>query len=128
MASEQRYAAKLYERVSMVGSTPFERLSAMYTGAIRLARQGRREALHGEEDLARQRAEKVTAIVRRLEVCLDHRIEPELSANLSRLYGHIQALLAKPEAALDPAAFDEVLGLLNTLWDGFREAERQPDE
>jgi flagellar biosynthetic protein FliS len=125
---EERYAAKLYEQVSRVVSSPFERIETMFSGALRLTRQGRTAAVRGEADVARQRADKVSAILKRLDVCLDHGLAPELSANLSRLYGHMQGRLATPEAALDPDVFDEVLGLLGTLWEGFQEADRQPGE
>jgi flagellar biosynthetic protein FliS len=126
MSADQRYGANQYARVAMVSSTPYERLDKLYTGAIRFARQGRREALNGEEDMARHCATKLIAIIRRLEVCLDHRMAPALSANLARLYVHIQARLAQPDTSLSPDAFEEALNLLNTLWDGFQTAERQP--
>ncbi len=128
MGMNERYGTKLYQRVSMVGSTPFERLETLYSGAIRLARQGRRDALHGNEDEAAHRADKVSAILQRLDICLDHDLAPDLSANLSRLYGHMRARLAEPDASLEPTVFDEVLTLLNTLWDGFEQAERQSGE
>lgn len=128
MSAEQRYGAKQYARIAMISSSPYERLDKLYSGAIRFARQGRREALNGEEALARHCATKLIAIIRRLEVCLDHRIAPALSVNLARLYGHMQARLAKPDTSLSPDAFEEALNLLNTLWDGFQAAEQQPQK
>lgn len=73
------------------------------------------------EDLASQ----VAAMLRRLDVCLDHSVAPDLSTNLSRLYQHMEARLGLPEATEHPAIFDEVIDILDKLWDGFQEANQR---
>ena len=125
VSSEDRYGRGMYRRVSTQSATPFERLSALYIGALRLARQGRNATLEGNRDLALQRAERVSGLVRRLDVCLDHATAPQLCANLSQLYRHIDARLALEGIDVDPAGYDEVIAILEKLWDGFQQAELQ---
>jgi flagellar biosynthetic protein FliS len=125
LSSEDRYGRDMYRQVFAGSSTPFERLSTLFIGALRLARQGREAALHGDAELARERADRVAGLLRRLDVCLDHKAAPALCENLSRLYKHMDARLSEEEAAIDPAAFDEVLAILNKLWEGFQEAEQR---
>jgi len=125
VSSEDRYGRGMYRRVSTESATPFERLSALYIGALKLARQGRTATIEGNRELALQRAERVSGLVRRLDVCLDHATAPELCANLSQLYRHIEARLAIEGIDVEPAGFDEVIAILEKLWDGFQEAEKQ---
>ena len=126
VSASNRYEIDMYRRVFAVGSTPFERLSTLYVGAMRLCKQGRKAAAAGQAHTAETKAEKVAAIVTRLDVCLDHAAAPELCANLSRLYTHIHTRLADPSTPHEPAIFEEVLGILDTLWTGFQEAEGRP--
>ena len=127
MPGTNRYEIGMYQRVLAVGSTPFERISTMYIGSIRIAKQGLKAVKAGEPQYAEEKAQKLQAIVRRLDQCLDYQIAPELCENLSRLYGHILARLSDPEIGTDGAIFEEVHGLLNTLWAGFQEAQARAD-
>jgi flagellar biosynthetic protein FliS len=127
MAGTNRYEIGMYQRVVAVGSTPFERISTMYLGSLRIAKQGIKAAKSGEADYAAEKAEKLQAIVQRLEQGLDYSIAPELCANLSKLYGHILARLSDPNVGTVPAIFEEVHSLLNTLWLGFKEAHSRTD-
>ena len=124
MSSENRYGRGMYRRVSSESATPFERLSHVYIGALRLARQGRTAVLEGNRSLALQRAERVRSLVKHLDVCLDHASAPELCANLSQLYAHINARLSMEGIDIDPAGYDEVIAILEKLWDGFQQAEK----
>ena len=74
-----------------------------------------------------RRAARVSALVRRLDVCLDHQTAPELCENLSQLYQHIVARLELEGIDLEPSGYDEVIAILEKLWDGFQEAERRKD-
>jgi flagellin-specific chaperone FliS len=122
MASRKKYEIGLYQRTTAIGSTPFERLSTMYCGAIRLCKQGLSSAKTGDTDNARAKASQLKAVVRRLDVCLDFSIAPDLCKNLSQLYRHIQARLELDNVGEQPEVFAETLKLLDTLWDGFQTA------
>ena len=125
MAGTNRYGIGMYQRVSAVAASPFERISTMYMGALRIGKQGLKAVRAGNPDLALEKAERLHAIVQRLNLSLDHAIAPELCENLSKLYGHMGARLEEEAVATDPAIFEEVLRLLETLWKGFQEAQSQ---
>lgn len=113
----------MYQRVMAVGATPYERLSTMYMGALRIGRQGQKAAHAGRMDDARAKADRLSTVVRRLDMCLDFRLAPELCKNLNRLYSHIQNRLNHPETGHSEDAFAESIKILETLWDGFQTAE-----
>ena len=123
MSKKTRYEIGMYQRTMAVGATPFERLSTMYMGAMRLTKQGLQAAEAGQDKRAADKAERLMAVIRRLDMSLDFTIAPDLCKNLSQLYVHIQARLSEPNAPNDPEVFRETLQLLETLWDGFKSAE-----
>ena len=123
MSKKTRYEIGMYQRAMAVGATPFERLSTMYNGAIRLCKQGLQAVEVGDIERASAKAERLSAVVRRLDMSLDFSIAPDLCKNLSQLYVHILLHLKDPNVAKDPEVFRETLQLLDTLWDGFQSAE-----
>ena len=125
LSQEHRYKVGMYQRVSAVGATPFDRLATMYTGALRLAQQGLKAANAGRPADAKVKSERLAAVIRRLDMCLDFRLAPELCRNLSRLYSHLQHRLSDPVTGHSADAFSESLKILETLWDGFQTAEHQ---
>ena len=127
MSRKKTYEVGLYQRVLAVGSTPFERLSTMYIGAIRLCKQGLKAAEADQTEQAKAKAERLIAVLRRLDLCLDFNIAPDLCKNLSQLYVHMQASLADPQTGHQPETFREALRLLETLWDGFKQAQAQTE-
>ncbi len=127
MSRKRHYEIGMYQRVLAVGSTPFERLSTMYVGAIRLSKQGLNAAEANQVILAEEKAERIISVVRRLDLCLDFTIAPDLCKSLSQLYAHIQAILADANVGQKPEIFQETLRLLETLWDGFKRAQAQAE-
>ena len=127
MSQTKKYQIGMYQRVLAVGSTPFERLSTMYLGSIRLCKQGLMAAEAGDSSLAAEKAERLSAVVRRLDLCLDFSIAPDLCKNLSQLYGHIQVSLSEDGIGEQPDTFRETLRLLETLWEGFKQAQEQTE-
>ena len=125
MAGTNRYEIGMYQRVSAVGATPFERISTMYMGALRIGKQGLKAVHAGNPEYAFEKAERLHAIIQRLNLSLDYSVAPDLCENLSKLYGHMGARLVDDEVGTDPAVFEEVLRLLETLWQGFQEANSQ---
>jgi len=125
VSRQKNYEIGMYQRVLAVGSTPFERLSTMYMGGMRLCKQGLMAAEAGQTTLAQEKAQRLIAVVRRLDLCLDFGIAPDLCKNLSQLYGHIQASLCEEGIGDQPETFRNTLRLLETLWDGFKQAQEQ---
>ena len=128
MAGSKRYEIGMYQRVSAVGATPFERISTMYLGSLRIGKQGLKAVRAGEAEYASEKAQRLQAIIQRLNLSLDHTIAPELCENLSKLYGHMLARLAEDEVNTHPEIFEEVLQLLEALWSGFQEAQLRTDD
>ena len=128
MAGPNRYEIGLYQRVSAVGASPFERISTMYLGALRIGKQGLKAVHAGNSEYAFEKAERLQAIIQRLNLSLDHAIAPELCENLSKLYGHMGARLEDDEVGTEPAIFEEVLRLLETLWEGFQQAQLRTED
>ena len=113
----------MYQRVLAVGSTPYERLTTMYMGALRIGRQGLKAAEAGRYEDAKAKSERLSAVVHRLDMCLDFQLAPDLCKNLSRMYSHIQTRLSDPVSGHTTEAFSDSLSILETLWDGFQKAE-----
>ena len=66
----------------------------------------------------------VTAIIIRLNVSLDFSVAPELCTNLDQLYSHLLQSFDREDIGEHPEIFEEALQILQTLWDGFVEAEQ----
>jgi flagellar biosynthetic protein FliS len=127
MSSSSRYEIGMYQRVLAVGGTPFERLSVMYTGALRICRQGVKAARAGQVEHAAEKSRKLLAIIVRLNVSLDFSVAPELCTNLDQLYTHMMQQLDREDIGEHPEIFEEALQILQTLWDGFCEAEQNAE-
>ena len=125
LSQEHRYRVGMYQRASAVGATPFERLTTMYMGALRLGRQGHKAANANRVEDAQAKAERLSAVIRRLDMCLDFRVAPDLCRNLSQLYVHMDRRLTDPDTGHSTEAFTECLTILETLWDGFQTAENR---
>ena len=65
---------------------------------------------------------KTQAIIDELMNSLDFSIAPDLCSNLQQLYIYINEKLTEANIKLDIEALDEVVGLLNTLRDGWKQA------
>lgn len=125
LSQERIYQVGMYQRAIGVGSTPFERLTTAFLGALRIGRQGLKAAEAGREEDAVAKGERLQAIVRRMDQSLDFSVAPDLCKNLSRLYGHVQTILDDPELGSKPEVFTECIQILSTLWEGFKAAEDQ---
>ena len=127
MARPNQYEIELYQRVSAVGASPFERISTMYLGSLRIGKQGLKAVKAGQVAYAEEKGQRLQAIIQRLDLSLDHDLAPDLCDNLSKLYRHMLARLLEDEVGTNPEIFEEVLHLLETLWAGFQEAQQHTD-
>ena len=105
MAPTNRYEIGMYQRVLAVGGTPFERLSVMYTGALRICSQGLKAAKAGQVEHAAEKSKKLTAIIIRLNVSLDFSVAPELCTNLDQLYSHLLQSFDREDIGEHPEIF-----------------------
>jgi flagellar protein FliS len=111
----------MYAQSSLLEASPLQLVIALYEGAIGATNQAK-AALGSGEDLVRSRSiTKAVSILGELMCSLDHEKGGEISANLKRLYSYMQQrlLLAHATKAVEP--MDEVVGLLSTLLDSWRQ-------
>lgn len=127
MARPNQYEIEMYQRVSAVGASPFERISTLYLGSLRIGKQGLKAVLAGNAEYAEEKSQRLQAIIQRLDLSLDHDLAPDLCDNLSKLYRHMLARLMEDEVSTNAEIFQEVLQLLETLWTGFQEAQQSTD-
>lgn len=115
-------AAQRYRQVAVETASPGAVLLALYDGAIRFGREAI-EAIGGK-DYARkgERISRIMAIVGELNATLDHRRAPDLCAHLEQLYDYMLSRLVTANHEMDAGAVEEVVGLLDTLREGWREA------
>ena len=111
----------MYAQSSLLEASPLQLVIALYEGAISATEQAK-AALASGEDLVRSRSiTKGVSILAELLCSLDHEKGGEISANLKRLYSYMQQrlLLAHATKAVEP--MNEVVGLLSTLLDSWRQ-------
>src|SRR3954449_6836407 len=111
----------MYAQSSLLEASPLQLVIALYEGAINAAEQAK-AALVGSEDLARSRSiTKAVSILAELMCSLDTEKGGEIGANLKRLYSYMQQRLLLAHATKSAEPMDEVVKLLSTLLDSWRQ-------
>ena len=111
--------ADAYRRTEVQSSSPLELVVMLYDGALRFV--GDAKQAHGRNDiLGRGRAiSRVLAIIAELQSTLNVAQGGAIAEELDRLYTYVNSRLLDVSAKHDPAALDEVHGLLSTIRDGW---------
>jgi flagellar protein FliS len=120
--------AKLHEtylKTRIQTATPGQRVVMLFDGALRFLAEAK-SAL-AERDIPRQssRISRAQMILSELMSSLNLKAGGELSNNLLTIYSRCFDLLSHASVRDDPAAVDEVCGILTGLRDAFSEAEMQ---
>src|SRR4051812_44618556 len=111
----------MYAQSSLLEASPLQLVIALYEGAINATEQAKAALVDGE-DLARSRSiTKAVSILAELMCSLDHEKGGEISANLKRLYSYMQQRLLLAHATKSAEPMNEVVGLLSTLVDSWRQ-------
>jgi flagellar secretion chaperone FliS len=112
----------MYAQSSLLEASPLQLVIALYEGAVSATEQAK-AALSSGEVMGRSRSiTKAVSILAELMCGLDHEKGGEISANLKRLYSYMQQRLLLAHATQSAGPMDEVLGLLSTLLDSWRQA------
>ncbi|MFL6415674.1 MAG: flagellar export chaperone FliS [Bryobacteraceae bacterium] len=112
----------MYAQSSLLEASPLQLVIALYEGAVTATEQAK-AALALGEDMSRSRSiTKAVSILAELMCSLDHEKGGDISANLKRLYSYMQQRLLLAHATKSAGPMDEVLGLLATLLDSWRQA------
>ncbi len=120
MAVSNGYAQYQSNQITTAG--PDKLLLMAYDGAIRFARMGQEKLLAGSEIDARTNLGKAQLIIAELMMNLDPEPNPELVANLARLYEYMHRRLTDAGLNGDKKAAEEVIGILLDLKDAWMQA------
>ncbi len=71
---------------------------------------------------------KAIDIIDCLKSSLEHKHDEEMTANLDSLYDYMNQRLFQANLKNSPDIIDEVYGLLNTIYDGWKQLEEQGPE
>jgi flagellar secretion chaperone FliS len=108
-------AAERYKQVRINTSSPGELLLALYDGAFRFL-NGARACFEAKQDArGREQLSKAHAIVSELLLALDHKLYPELCANLSSIYDYVLFRLSEANRLRDVNAIDDAIRVLVPL-------------
>lgn len=108
-----------YQRVNISTADPVRIIVLLYEGAIKNLNQTLR--LFGRDSNAA--SEKITRtldIINYLRNALDHEKGGEIAFNLERLYDYMRDTLGQANIQQDKAKVEIVIGLLQTLLEGWR--------
>lgn len=111
-----------YQSNSVTTAGPDKLLLMAYEGAIRFAKLGQEKLVAGSEMEAGTNLGKAQLIVAELMMTLNPEPNPELVANLARLYEYIHNRLSEAIHDGSTRAAEEVIGILTDLRDAWVQA------
>ena len=111
-----------YQDMKIQTASPEQIMIMLYDGAIRFSLQAKKKMVEKDYEGKGIFISKTQAIIDELMNSLDFNIAPDLCSNLQQLYIYINEKLTEANIKLNIEAIDEVVGLLNTLRDGWKQA------
>ena len=111
-----------YQDMKVQTASPAQIMIMLYDGAIRFSLQAKKKIEDHDFEGKGVFISKTQAIIDELMNSLDFSIAPDLCSNLQQLYIYINERLTHANIQLDAEAMDEVIQLLNTLRDGWKQA------
>lgn len=105
-------------------ATPVELVLVLTDGLLEELARARGHIVGKRYEQKALSLDKCTQIINGLASSLDYEQGGEVVANLGRLYDYCAARLYRAGVEMDPAAIDEVVGLLTTIragWQGVQE-------
>jgi flagellar protein FliS len=111
-----------YQAVQTLTADPGRLVLLLLDGAIRFLRQARGALQRGDVGQFAQAQSRAHAIIGALADSLDLEVGGEMAANLAALYDFMLRHLTQGLIARDPAHLERVLGLVQTLREGFEGA------
>ena len=111
-----------YQDMKVQTASPAQIMIMLYDGAIRFSLQAKKKIEERDFEGKGVFISKTQAIIDELMNSLDFTIAPDLCTNLQKLYIYINERLTHANIQLDAEAMDEVIQLLNTLRDGWKQA------
>lgn len=111
-----------YQDMKVQTASPAQIMIMLYDGAIRFSLQAKKKIEDKDFEGKGVFISKTQAIIDELMNSLDFNIAPELCTNLQQLYIYINERLTHANIKMEADAMNEVVELLNTLRDGWKQA------
>lgn len=111
-----------YQDMKVQTASPAQIMIMLYDGAIRFSLQAKKKIEEKDFEGKGVFISKTQAIIDELMNSLDFNIAPELCSNLQQLYIYINERLTHANIKMEAEAMNEVIELLNTLRDGWKQA------
>jgi flagellar secretion chaperone FliS len=111
-----------YQDMKVQTASPAQIMIMLYDGAIRFSLQAKKKIEAKDFEGKGVFISKTQAIIDELMNSLDFNIAPELCTNLQQLYIYINERLTHANIKMEAEAMNEVIELLNTLRDGWKQA------
>jgi flagellar protein FliS len=111
-----------YQDMKVQTASPAQIMIMLYDGAIRFSLQVKKKIEERDFEGKGIFISKTQAIIDELMNSLDFSIAPELCSSLQQLYIYINERLTDANIKLNAEAINEVVGLLTTLRDGWKQA------
>ncbi|BFM16581.1 flagellar export chaperone FliS [Maricurvus nonylphenolicus] len=126
-----RQAMNQYRQVNAqaaVDSSPYKIITLLMQGALDRMTSAKGCIQHNNIEGRNQFINKAVDIIDCLKESLVHKHDEEMTANLENLYDYMSRRLFEANAENNAVMIDEVYGLLNTIFDGWKELEgKLPD-
>jgi flagellar protein FliS len=123
---------KAYKKIdresAIIASDPHTIITMLFNGIFESISVAKGAIERKELELKSQQLSKAMSILRSLQDCLDHDLEPEISDNFSLLYGYCIEQLTEASVSLDTSTLDDVVKLLKPLgdaWQNMPEVDKQ---
>lgn len=115
------YALNHYQRMAVQTANPLRQITALYDGAVHFLNQAK-AALEARDIAAKSEATgRALDIISYLRGILDFEQGGEIAHNLDRLYDYMTTRMLQASARLEVAPYEEVIGLLATLREGWEQ-------
>jgi flagellar protein FliS len=111
-----------YQAVQTLTADPATLMLQLFDGAMRFLRRAIKARERGDRAQFAQLESRAHAIIGELAGSLNHEVGGAVAENLARLYEFMLHHLTEGLVAGSPAHLERVIGLLQTLRDGFQDA------
>jgi len=119
------YGAKSYKRTAIKTASAEKLLLMLYEGAIKSCKLAKKAFVEKDIKMKCQHIGKAHDIVMELNNTLDHSKDEEIAGQLEALYNFCITQLIEANMNNDEKSLDNVIRVLNTLYEGWVAAVKQ---
>ncbi|MCE5230236.1 flagellar export chaperone FliS [bacterium] len=116
---------QMYQQVKITTADPLQIVVLLYEGAIKNLNQWLM-LIDSDMELATAKLVRTQEIINYLRTALDHEQGGEIAFNLERLYNYMRDRLSEANLDRSKAKVQEVIGLMQTLLEGWHGISNRP--